>query len=1371
MNLRFNKRDINAVVHIVCGDQNGTAFFVGNRTLLTARHTVTSVIDKNEASVKVFFNDACYDATAHSECPQGERVDIARLELSVDVVGVKPLNLLATEFNEHPEFIVSGYPSAAGIGEVASWYEVIFEHPLYQHPFSTHTANISEIYSVQSLKGISGGPVFNECGSVVGIATYQQGRSLGFLSIRKYLDLRNTSTIYVETNAEREDYTQYGLGRSIELTKIAIESVGNRYNENNNVENRSLSNKLAHFIDYKGANQVAENIRTKESEVASFFEKAGIPSPSGDFISAYEQLDAVQKKKFIPRNNGDTIDNCIAILRNLYDASVSYAQQFMLLKGKAGTGKTHSLCCFLDTLETDANRYLLLGSHFSTNEDLINQIYAKLGFSINGFQDLDAAMMVRNTWAVLVIDALNEGANEQYWRGGIIELSKVLFKYKHIKLIVSVREPYDKTIFAEDSAKDWIVESVNGFLEIDEAISIYLSKANIPIDRASQYRQELKNPLFMNIFCKTFNSLTLAEQNDLKKIDLFENYLKVRNGSVSAIADEDPHLQITLKMVQKLCHYSVFYNYCDLVLRSKARTIGSHIVPRNGWRNSLLNAMISEGILLENISDNLEDDLVQVEYEKMGDYMKAKELLSSKMDNDKLIDLIADMYRQVSKPDYSGNATKFSNMLAALFALWGDDANRSNHNLIEDVRLKQVIDSYCGVLKDEKGICQNELIDYYYQNARPIDVDGYWTDRKTKTIEELKALHSRLLNMAQAERDLLWTEPVNLLFDRLQESISIFNLYLDEKDGEEKMLIFYGWLLASSYPLGRCSVTRILCEEIILKPELAFKLLEMFRNCRDPYVIQGVLAAVYGVCIQLHDKDFSYKVAELVQNFYVRLKSAMLDDLLVRQWALKILENADYENRTDKFYHILKYPLTDTETPLSVMDLTEDKADKNVFGESNGSLKLWYSLYDFSDFRRYIIGTNNRSHSDVFYVKNTNGEFEGISLNKILNFLKNKILENGWSDYLGVLDNTRYSNGRYDNTKERIGKKYQWMALHNLEGRLLDYVHVKRYDHYESNPQVDDFLKRPMPWHTGDDSRFDPTLKEPSKVKESAPVLFEMENHEVQSVNMLSKEWLHDVSKMPKSRYVYHDKNGDEWILLMGYDDNKLQTTDGDVNEFIFYNSGLVPNDKVEEMRQWASKVSFYGRWMPEHRNGDDHTLWNEYPWTECCKEQYMSDWQEITSDDCPSKIMLPYYSILQEHTMGLAEADDFQREILAPCADIMNHLGLRTSKYRGMIEDNAQNIVALNIVPFVRNQHNGLIIKKSILDEYLNAKGYTLFYFILGEKTSQRMNGVPIPLEMSETDLTGSALYEPEGGLEIIQPICHKGLLEPKQKKDEDGL
>lgn len=146
-----------------------------------------------------------------------------------------------------------------------------------------------------------------------------------------------------------------------------------------------------------------------------------------------------------------------------------------------------------------------------------------------------------------------------------------------------------------------------------------------------------------------------------------------------------------------------------------------------------------------------------------------------------------------------------------------------------------------------------------------------------------------------------------------------------------------------------------------------FFALSEFFDCNDQYVVQVVTCAIYGYLLRKRDASEAVKIADLIlQYFYQNHKAPQ--DILVRQWTMLTLALADELSGTNTHFGFIKPPF-DSENPYDlVIDKVENISDK-YFGESKGSCKMYETLYGFSDFRRYIIGTNNRENSDVFLKK------------------------------------------------------------------------------------------------------------------------------------------------------------------------------------------------------------------------------------------------------------------------------------------------------------------------------------------------------------------------------------------------------------------
>ena len=149
----------------------------------------------------------------------------------------------------------------------------------------------------------------------------------------------------------------------------------------------------------------------------------------------------------------------------------------------------------------------------------------------------------------------------------------------------------------------------------------------------------------------------------------------------------------------------------------------------------------------------------------------------------------------------------------------------------------------------------------------------------------------------------------------------------------------------------------------------------------------------------------------------------------------------------------------------------------DYFGRTDGSKRLRYSLCEFSDFHRYILGFNTNGESRIYTLMphDQNGSPSMLPLVQLQSMVAQEINSLGWNDKLGELDNGVYSPGRYDNLRERIGKKYQWKALFAVEAQLMDHFAVTDRWHYgaDGNKRI---LRPPYPWYSSTLNDFDVTL-------------------------------------------------------------------------------------------------------------------------------------------------------------------------------------------------------------------------------------------------------------------------------------------------------
>lgn len=87
--------------------------------------------------------------------------------------------------------------------------------------------------------------------------------------------------------------------------------------------------------------------------------------------------------------------NDYANLQVLIDKWRLCDNQMVLLKGKAGMGKTHYVCATAERLCKEMNVYLLFGSRFSEDQDFESQLYDMMCIGGNDLRKLNEKWWMR----------------------------------------------------------------------------------------------------------------------------------------------------------------------------------------------------------------------------------------------------------------------------------------------------------------------------------------------------------------------------------------------------------------------------------------------------------------------------------------------------------------------------------------------------------------------------------------------------------------------------------------------------------------------------------------------------------------------------------------------------------------------------------------------------------------------------------------------------------------------------------------------------------------------------------------------------------------------------------------------------------------
>lgn len=215
---------------------------------------------------------------------------------------------------------------------------------------------------------------------------------------------------------------------------------------------------------------------------------------------------------------------------------------FLLLTGLAGTGKTHLLCDVVEGRiigKTPLPCVLLFGESFATNGDPWGQIINQLSLKLNKnsfLRLLDKAGKQSCSRVLLIIDALNETRQHNFWKRNLNHIINEVKKYPNIALVVSIRSGFEEEVFAKKQRRVFVHEEHRGFQFREwEAVTKFFKEFNLPFPEIPILMPEFQNPLFLLLFCKAFQGRSKKSHGKKQKqifrghegaTYIFENFVK-----------------------------------------------------------------------------------------------------------------------------------------------------------------------------------------------------------------------------------------------------------------------------------------------------------------------------------------------------------------------------------------------------------------------------------------------------------------------------------------------------------------------------------------------------------------------------------------------------------------------------------------------------------------------------------------------------------------------------------------------------------------------------------------------------------------------------------------------------------------------------
>ena len=723
----------------------------------------------------------------------------------------------------------------------------------------------------------------------------------------------------------------------------------------------------------------------------------------------------------------------------------------IVLDGEAGMGKSHLLATMTQkAIAAGGKALLLLGQAFSSDCAIGVQIPQQLLLDT----DIEELLLVLNELgersekaAVICIDALNESGNKGIWRSGLPGLLQASASLPFVKILVSYRTGYERLVLGE-AVIDWIKSGEIVALhhqglqnEGPEAVQDFLNHYGIPFSPEYYLQYEMANPLFLTLFCETFDGSLVDIGTLIKRI------IRKADQDVQQSVGLDGDMHLLRHFLTEFAEKRIESDRHGIL---KEEVFSFHFWDHYGLSSvkvPFLSGLIKFGILSDFADQN--DEYCSIGYNLVEDYICAEVILKQDRTKEETIAYIGEQILGINQEEINYFNT---GLFIAACAKFSEKYREECAAIIDSVRdeydrihLKsEYIKSFAWRKAD--GIRAERFFAYIKENhisARTVFPLLFECAAKANHPLNARFLHKLLFGMSLPKRDSLWTIFVNDLCSDEQRIVNLVH-FLDkggkfEVQDEEILLLLaitFSWTLSSSNRYLRDKTSKALVELLKKHFSLSLQLLSLFEGVNDPYVVQRLYGVVFGACVKRTDECKS-DYAALAKYVYehVFMQEYIYPDILMRDYARLIIE---------RFY--CEYPEDDSGIDLSrikppysskAIPVMSAKNPSDDYG--SGIARIERSMSPnykgcgpglYGDFGRYVFEASLSAFKDadipnLYYYA--------------LHFIENEL---GYSDELfSAYDSgpKHYYYNRSDVKKtERIGKKYQWIAYYNILARLSD---------------------------------------------------------------------------------------------------------------------------------------------------------------------------------------------------------------------------------------------------------------------------------------------------------------------------------------------
>lgn len=1010
---------------------------------------------------------------------------------------------------------------------------------------------------------------------------------------------------------------------------------------------------------------------------------------------------------------------------------------YVLVDGEGGVGKSHIIAdAVSNRMANGSKSLLLLGQHFKGMVPPLQEMMNLIG--INKTPDefltyLNNVAKEQKMRIIIFIDALNEGNGKTIWKSHLAAIIEKFKGYPWLGLVATIRSEYTDFIFEDNRGlKDKIVSVTHtGFSTVEyEATKKYFDFYGITYSEVPLANHEFQNPLFLRLFCEGYRDQTV-QFNDIKYSDIYKKYINTINRRISSLCGFNYRYPVVYEVLNNIVEYKYENNENNFIPFDSLADVILSIQTKYACRDDLLEHLLSEGIITQNINYDGEE-YIYITYERLEDFLYSNKLI------EELTHIGKDVFVSNHK-NLIYNRSILGCLAIALtegteteiFEIFDPDNKNVKFSFVENLKWRRAQ----SITAKTKDYINNYIINDSFEIQHLFDTLILIATKENFPLNAYSIVDF-ISKIPMPDRDAFFIPLFNVIYEGEGSSI---NRLLDwcilsssnsscSKEFIKLAALMVSTFLISSNVYLRDKSTKALCVLLKNHTEIMINILTYFKDTDDPYIIERLYAVAFSCAVS--EKDDS-KLLSLVKYVYESIfnKESVYPNILLRDYAKNVIDYANYKlGKLDidlsKVSPPYKTPFPDIPSDKAISVYEYDYKDpkfKDYFWSQNeilSSMKVEYSrdgspggYGDFGRyvFQRYFSGWNDLDPNDL----------RNIAIKKVFN-LGYDVEKHGSFD-------RKINRGRSNYKKiERIGKKYQWIALYELAAQVAD--------NYQMQIYTDDHGSKTRTYCSGS---FEPNIRNIDPTV-SLPIFQQDEIRDKPIHNTLytipnqdHNTWLANFDDLPAVKemmqLVYEHR---KYLLLNGWyswtenkslGDRKYQTPLKDI--WVQINSYIVKQDQLEQYIKTLSDVDFMGRWAAEPN--DNYQLFNkEYYWSNgyrffqnpyyCGEECADIDTHYGEYSKILEKVLVPSFRYLSERPGD--NLGDGSISWYKPCGKIFNDLQLVYGKEDTVLYDRSGNIVCFDSNELL-HEDIGFFMNAEAFQSFLSRNGYSVFWTILAEK------------------------------------------------------